>query len=224
MPNPLLRSMLAALATASAAVAGPPALKIPEEVRATQQYVRFDPETDAKGVIYIGLSGVEAFPSEELKDPRRFLLDTRGLAEGRYGFAAVGAGATGEQTRVNFTVVVGAEAAVDPMLPPFRKAFDADASPTKLADVRALALAYRAVAGRVRESPESFSAGDFAALVPRLRQEAIADRLESARAVFGEAIVKLNLPEAPLAVLPAERKDAIAKLFLRFAGILESIK
>ena len=93
--------------SASLAAAAPPNLKLPDVIPAKEQYVRFTPDTDAKSVFYIGLSGVEAFPSDELKDGRRFLLDTRGLPQGKYQFAAVAASATGEQVRANFTVVVG---------------------------------------------------------------------------------------------------------------------
>ena len=93
--------------SASLALAAPPNLKLPDVIPAKEQYVRFTPDTDAKSVFYIGLSGVEAFPSDELKDGRRFLLDTRGLPQGKYQFAAVAASAAGEQVRANFTVVVG---------------------------------------------------------------------------------------------------------------------
>jgi len=101
----LCATLLAVSATLAAAA--PPNLKLPDVIPAKEQYVRFTPDTDAKSVFYIGLSGVEAFPSDELKDGRRFLLDTRGLPQGKYQFAAVAASATGEQVRANFTVVVG---------------------------------------------------------------------------------------------------------------------
>ena len=53
--------------SASLAAAAPPNLKLPDVIPAKEQYVRFTPDTDAKSVFYIGLSGVEAFPSDELK-------------------------------------------------------------------------------------------------------------------------------------------------------------
>lgn len=87
--------------------ADPPKLTIPAEVRPTGQYVSLLPDTDAVSVVYIGLSGIDAIPSEWLKDSRRFALDTRGLAAGRYGFAAVAASKTGETARADFTVVIG---------------------------------------------------------------------------------------------------------------------
>lgn len=98
-------------------LAAPPALEIPAEVRPAGEYVRFSPKTDALGVTYIGLSGLDPFPSEELKDAKRFLLHTRGVADGRYKFAAIGASATGEQTRVDFVVIVGDPANPKPPVP-----------------------------------------------------------------------------------------------------------
>lgn len=87
--------------------ADPPKLKIDAEIKPSGEYVRMTPDTDAVAVTYIGLSGLDPFPSEELKDARRFLLHVRGLPAGRYKFAAVGAAKTGEQTRADFAVVVG---------------------------------------------------------------------------------------------------------------------
>lgn len=95
------------------AFAEPPSIDIPAEVRPSGQYARLQPKTDAVSVIYVGLDSVDAVPSDILKDGRLFLLDTRGLPAGRYRFAAVGAGKTGEEVRADFTVVVGT-----PPLPP----------------------------------------------------------------------------------------------------------
>lgn len=95
--------------------AAPPSLEIPAEVKATGDYVVVQPKTDAVSVLYVALSGIEPFPSAILKDPRTFVLPVRGLAKGRYAFAAVGAGREGEQSRVDFVVLVGASS---PPLPP----------------------------------------------------------------------------------------------------------
>lgn len=103
---------------ASSCLAAPPALEIPAEVRPAGEYVRFSPKTDALGITYVGLSGLDPFPSEELKDNKRFLLHVRGIAEGRYKFAAVGSSADGEHTRVDFVVVIGAPVDPNPIVPP----------------------------------------------------------------------------------------------------------
>lgn len=96
------------LALASAlGMATPPSLEVPTEVKPAGEYVRFTPKTDGTSVVYVGLSGLDPFPTEELKDGKRFLLHTRGVAPGRYKFAAVAANKDGEQTRQDFEVVIG---------------------------------------------------------------------------------------------------------------------
>ena len=87
--------------------AAPPKLSIPAEVKPAGQYAIVRPETDATSISYVGLDGVEPIPSELMKDGRVFALDTRGLKAGRYRFAAIAAGATGEQTRVDFLLIIG---------------------------------------------------------------------------------------------------------------------
>lgn len=87
--------------------AAPPTLEIPAENRPSGQYVTIAPKTDAVAVTYVGLDGLDPVPSQLLRDGRVFLLDSRGLKDGRYRFVAVGAGKTGEQARVDFVVVIG---------------------------------------------------------------------------------------------------------------------
>lgn len=101
------RAFAALLLLAPLAWGQPPALEIPSEVRPAGQYCTLVPKTDAVSVSYVGLSGLDPVPSSLLKDARTFLLDTRGLAVGRYRFAAVGASKTGEQARADFDVVIG---------------------------------------------------------------------------------------------------------------------
>lgn len=92
---------------AAGAWAEPPRLEIPGELKAAGEYVTLIPNTDAVSVVYVGLSNVQPFPSEFLKDPRAFVLPTRGLPAGRYKFMAVGASKTGEQATQPFVVVLG---------------------------------------------------------------------------------------------------------------------
>lgn len=111
-PPPRMRVLAAPLwlipllLLATPLLAAPPSLEIPAEVRPSGQYVRLLPKTDAEGVAYIGLSGLDPFPSEELEEKRKFILDTRGLAVGRYKFAAI-AWSGADRTRFDFDVVVG---------------------------------------------------------------------------------------------------------------------
>lgn len=106
-------SVIVLLAGILPAWAAPPKLEIPAEVRPSGQYVTFIPTTDAKAVVYVGLDAVDPVPSAVLKDARTFLLDTRGMATGRYRFAAVGA-LGDEQTRTDFAVVLGTPPPVPP--------------------------------------------------------------------------------------------------------------
>jgi hypothetical protein len=138
-----------ALALALPAYAAPPEMDIPAEVRPSGGYVRFTPKTNAKSVVYVGLSGVDPFPSEELKDGRRFLLPVAGLPDGAYKFAAVGT-LNDEQTRRDFTVVIGNPAPppnppgpTPPPGPPasdlgkkFQAAYDAGKDPDSLTRLR----------------------------------------------------------------------------------------
>lgn len=112
------------LCCAITATAAPPQLTLPAEARPANGYVRVVPKTDAVSVTYVGLDGVYPFPSEELKDPRNFVLPAAGLKDGTYRFIAVAASKTGEQVTGQFSVVIGLPtpppipAPVDPPLPP----------------------------------------------------------------------------------------------------------
>jgi len=99
--------LAAAPAWADDAKAAPPTLTIPPLVTPHGQYAQFLPEGNCVSVVYVGLDGVEPIPPVVLKDPRFFLLDTKGLAEGKYRFSGVGAGSDGAQVRTDFAVVVG---------------------------------------------------------------------------------------------------------------------
>lgn len=107
-PALLLLASLA-IACGAPAVAAPPKLTIPAELRPAGDYVTLKPDTDAVSVTYVGLSGVDPFPSDFLKDARHFVLPIRGLKAGSYKFAAVAASKDGEQARVDFTAVVPGE-------------------------------------------------------------------------------------------------------------------
>jgi hypothetical protein len=100
-------ALCALLLAASAALAAPPALDIPAEVRPVQGYARVSPKTDAVSVTYVSLDGLYPFPADELKDPRRFVLPVGGVKAGRYRYVAVAASKDGEQATAEFAVVVG---------------------------------------------------------------------------------------------------------------------
>lgn len=111
--RPLLAFLV--LTAGNLALAEPPKLNIPPEIQAAGDYVTFTPETDAKGVSYFGLSGVDPFPPSILADRRTFALPVRGLPAGGYRFVAVGS-LNDEHASQTFTVIVGQRPA--PVPPP----------------------------------------------------------------------------------------------------------
>lgn len=86
-------------------LAQPPKLEIESVIEAKGDYVTFSPVSDAAVITYIGLSGVEPFPSDMLKDGKSFILPTRGLKPSSYRFVAIGI-RQNEFTRKEFTVRV----------------------------------------------------------------------------------------------------------------------
>lgn len=102
----MYKAVLCFAVLACSAFAAPPTLEVPVEVRPSGGYARMTPKGDCVSVIYVSLDGADPFPSEELKDARRFLLPVQGLKPGRYRFVAVGAGKDGEQARADFAVQV----------------------------------------------------------------------------------------------------------------------
>lgn len=99
-------SLLSVLVFASAITAAPPKIEIPADNVPVGGYVRIAPKTDAVSVVYVALDGAHPFPSEELKDAKRFLLPVAGLNPGKYRYTAVAASKTGEQAVTEFTVTI----------------------------------------------------------------------------------------------------------------------
>lgn len=101
-----MRAISFALLVAVSSFAAPPKLEIPsEKLKPVAGYVRFAPETTAKSVTYVPLDDAYPFPSEELKDGRRFVLPVAGLKPGKYRFVAVGT-LNDEQTATGFEIVI----------------------------------------------------------------------------------------------------------------------
>ncbi len=223
-----MRSLALLALLVPGAAAAPPAVDIPPEVRPAGQYVLFAPRTDAVSVEYVGLDGVEPLPAALLKDARTFVLDTRGLARGRYRFVAVAAGGTGEQARAAFAVVVGDPGPTPPpgpddaLLSALRVAYAAETSPTKQADVRLLAAALREAAaladdarfGTHRQLNDALAAVTHARVpLPKLRPLREVVRSEFVRQ-FGEA------GDQPLT---ADLRGRAKALLLRVASLYEEI-
>lgn len=100
----LLYACVLAVAAVQTAWAGP-VIEIPAEVKAEPgSWVVVSPKTDAVSVVYVGLDGLAAFPSSELKDPRKLVVNAS--KAGRFRFVAVGT-LKDEQATAAFTIVVG---------------------------------------------------------------------------------------------------------------------
>lgn len=108
-----LLSSLCLVCLCAVTVAAPPSIDIPKEIQAQGNYLSFIPSTDATAVVYIGMSGVESFPSELLKDSRAFVLPVSGLKEGEYKFSAI-AIKDNEYARTTFKVTVGKTVVPEP--------------------------------------------------------------------------------------------------------------
>jgi hypothetical protein len=218
------------------AFAAPPTLEIPAEIRPAGQYARLLPRTDGESVAYVGLSQVEPIPSDVLKDPRLFLLDTRGLAPGRYKFAAVAAGKTGEQTRADFAVVVGDAPPPGPTPPgptppapddalarSVQSAYGAETDPLKAQYAKGLAALYR------QASADAFlsKVSTWGALFDAMRQAAVSTgvsgKLPGVQGVIANEL-RAKLPTDRAAALDGDGRAKAAALFARAALALEAVK
>lgn len=96
------------------AYCAPPKFEMPNngKLYANSSWVDVVPTTDAVKVTYVGLSGLDPFPSAALKDDKRFILSTQGLGKGSYDFIAF-ASKKDEHTVYRFKVLVG-DNEVDP--------------------------------------------------------------------------------------------------------------
>lgn len=209
----------------------PPALKIDPEVKPAGQYARFTPGGDCVAVLYVGLSGVDPLPSDVLKDGRMFLLDTRGLAAGRYRFAAVGSSDKGEQARADFVVVVGdappgpgpGPGPTPPPMPDdaFGKALVSawQATPQdERAKLALLAGLYKASAKDVKASDKA-KVFDFYQAMAAARKTLVGDSLGTIRAAITKEL-DATLPTSTDAPLDDAAKDRCAAAFARVADYL----
>jgi hypothetical protein len=213
----------------------PPTLKIPPEIKPAGQYAMLAPDTDAVAVTYVGLDRVDPIPSAVLKDGRLFLLDTRGLAKGRYRFAAVGAGKDGEQARTDFVVVVGDAPPGptppdptpgpidDPLTKALQTAYAAEADPKKDEHRKALAGLYRAGA----EFANREDVTTWGRLLSAMREAATATGLDGKVPLLRVAVRDhglSGLPSEAQRPLDAAGRKLAAETFTKVAVALEGVK
>lgn len=228
------------LLLANSSLAAPPAIEIPPEVRPSGDYIALTPKTDAVSVIYVGLSGVDSFPSAFLKDPRSFVLPVRGLAAGRYKFAAVASSKDGEQVRVDFAAVIGTPpdppkppddppAPADPFVKALQTAYAAETGPKKAAWLSALAKMYRAESGPMGAiiDPLVLTPVDlFQRMGQKRRESGIGDQefLSVRQAIAVEFDKKLPLGPASREPMTQATWNLVTEEFARIATALEAVK
>jgi hypothetical protein len=234
-----LTGTLFALLLASPLWAAPPTLKIDPEVKPAGQYVRFLPGGDATAVLYVGLSGIDPIPSDVLKDARMFLLDTRGLGVGRYKFAAVGTSKEGEQTRVDFAVVVGdappgpepgpgpgpgpVPDPNDPLTKDFQAAFAKEADPKKAELVKALAAVYRQAAEDAAAN-EITTWQQYFLVIGKVHDKlGTRGKLPLVQGVT-QTLLKDRFPTDPAKAMSLDDRKLAADTFKRLAAALEGVK
>lgn len=226
-------TILALFLLAGSVFADPPRLAIAAEVKPTGQYVELLPDTDAVSVTYVGLSSVEPIPARWLNDKRVFLLDTRGLATGRYKFIAVGASKTGEQAVAAFVVVLGeappipvppdpappAPAPADPLWPAVKAAYRGET-----AAARQLAGVFQVAGTATVNDPAIPTLGALYEVLSKASQSLVPlPTLQGVRQIVGqELVMKLGTdPTRPLdAVLrkqASEQFQRVSQLYIALA-------
>lgn len=233
-----MKRLCVLLLCCSSAWAEPPSIEIPPEVRPSGQYATLIPKTDAVTIIYVGLDGIDSVPSQFLSDKRAFLLDCYGKPKGRYRFVAVGAGKTGEQTRVDFVVVVDnappspvpptpvppapTPEPSDPLWQPLKAAFQSDPSVMKAKD---LAQIYRLASETTLYDKAVTTDAHLLSIMSSAADKAIgkAPSFEAVRRVLADESNKVMKP-TNVSALDDARRDAWLKLFVRYALLLEQLK
>ncbi len=221
------------LALASPSWADPPPLEIPAEIKAQPgAWVVVSPKTTAAAVLYVGLDGLSAFPSSELKDPRKLVVAAPVVA-GRWRFVAVGT-LKDEMTETPFSIVVG-DAPPTPPVPPtppgptdpltktLQAAFDQETAPTRTTHLAALTALYRN-AGPTCQRTDLKTAADLLGVLKTAAGSLLpTDALPKLRGAIRDELNK-TLPTDPAAPLDQATRDKAAATFARVASALAGVK
>ena len=99
------------------AIAAPPDLKLPAELKPEKGFVTYTPPADVAAINYL-LDGLSAFPQPLLHDKRALVIPTKGETAGRYRLIVSATNGKGELTVVDTWVVLGDAPKVDPKVDP----------------------------------------------------------------------------------------------------------
>jgi hypothetical protein len=211
LPHPILGLSLAPLL--SAAILAPPAfcreppapvpvaqpvLTIPAEVRATPgDWLVVSPQTNCVAVAYVGLDGLSAFPSGELRDARKLIVNPPRGGQSRYRFVAVGT--LGDQLVQTPFAVVTEEAPAPGPTPPVppgpapvlgaigvasRNGLAAVPTTSRQASALKLAAAHRGLATALATGPGVYAAEEAKGAV-LLAEAVLNDKRQRSRAALG---------------------------------------
>ncbi len=223
------KSALLLLLVAAPAWADPPTLNIPPEITAQPgQWVVVAPETTAKAILYIGLDGLAAFPSSELKDPRKLVVNVPNQPGAKFRFVAVGT-LNDEMAQTTFAVVVaGAPVPPPPPTDPFQAAlqaaFQTEAAAPKLTQVQTLARFYRTAAGTTVNNPALKTYQDLQAVMKLGVTQIGLPHGALAGLISIIASDELRAFPNPATVLDPTTRAAAASEFIRIAAALEGLK
>lgn len=216
--------------------AEPPTVTIPPETIAKSDYVIIVPETNAKAITYIGMSGVDPVPSELMKDAKMFALQTRGLKDGRYTFIGV-ATLNDEQKRFQFAVIVGKPPApppippippdpptppapVDPLTKQLADAYALETAPDKRERTRALADVMRTAAIYADDA----TIPDSAKLAAKVTTERVAKVADSVPLVRGEIGKVMNAKFGTVSfALTTQKRADVKAAYLALAKSLDEV-
>lgn len=222
-----------AVAVVGYALGEPPSLDIPEKIKPEGGYVILTPKTNAKGVSYVGLSGVQPFPNQLLANPLTFVLPVGGLADGTYEFVVV-ASLNDEHARKSFVVQIGNDAKPppSPLLPDqlqkdLRKAYQEDASPDRDEAYRKMAAFYKAAAELSRDESLRTWGDLFDRMAAKAKEHDtyIAGKLVGVQKVINGELTKA-LPGSGAGRLALDKagRDVAYSTFKRVAAAIEATK
>lgn len=232
-----LAPLLLALVFPALLWAAPPTVTIEAEVKPSGQYVTVTPKGDAVSVVYVGLSGVDPLPSAILKDPRMFVLDTRGMPAGRYKFAAVGSSKEGEQARVDFVVVVGdappgpgpgpgpgpEPPPADPLTKAYQAAYDKETDAQKAGLKKSLATIYTQAAEEAKD-PAVKTWGDLSKRIGDVMGNlGLRGKLPEVQKVT-QGHLQQTFPSDATRVMTTDDRQLATNTFKRLAAALEGVK
>lgn len=203
------------------------------------------PDSNVKTVTYVSLDGLAAFPSSNLTDQRKLVVQPN--ADGRFSFAAIGS-LNDVSVRTDLTIIVGSVTPPTPtptpvppaptpqpdpvpsdsLYPELQEAFNNDTTPkeaaAKLSDSKKLAAIYRGALkdGGIVETAKTI--GELYKVMAEAAQSVVPDpKLKYTRTRIAKELSK-ELPSTQSAAITDEIRKKIETQFDRIAYLLENLR